>query len=956
MNVKPLFSRVSSAAIAIAIVAGTAPAIAAAAAPAAQQASANAWGIPVTDVTPDPAIRYGTLPNGMKYAIMHNGVPKGGAAVRLRFEFGSIGESDKEQGLAHFIEHMAFNGSTHVPEGDMVKILERQGLKFGPDTNAQTGFDSTTYMLDLPSTDAEHLDTSLMLMREVASEIKFDKGALDRERGVIEGERRFRETAPLHLAIDELQFNAPNTPYGKRLPIGTTEVINSVTPEAIKDLYHRYYRPENATLIFVGDADPAVIEAKIKEHFGSWAGVGPAGAKLPRGTVDLKRPADFDTFVDPSIPSIVQLTSYRPWEDPQDTKAERKNEVVRQLAMAMFNRRIDRIAHAPDSVILGGGMSLDKTRDAAVASVAGVVAKDGHWKDAVGIADQELRRAIQYGFLQSELDLARTNLTSQLAREAEQADSRKSASIAQEIVSDLDGHDLITSPAWDAKFVAEVAPRVTLAEVDKEFQKLWSGSARLVHVSAKEALSDEQVAAAVGASSKLAVAKPADEQVKAFAYDNLGAAGTIAQDSRIADLGVRTIRFANNVRLNIKKTDFEPGKVSFLVRMTGGTLAMPKDEPGLGALIANMSALAGTKKHNFEDLKTLTAGKQITAGFSVGEDAFETAGATTAADLPLQMKITAAYMTDPGYRTEAASQWATVVPLFDKQISAQPLQLLNVRLPYLLTGHDARFGLPPASDLIQRNLNEFKAVYAPASATAPIEITIVGDVDEKAAVDAIAKSFGALPKRQLKAADYSAARKMQWTAAATPLTLKHTGEADQAVVGAVWRTDDDKDFRTEIGLTMVSNVLDLMLTDSVREQLGASYGASVDSTMSSDYTHYGYLVADAVVSPTKADVVDKAIAEAAATLRDKQIDKDTLERALNPELEKAQRNLRENGYWLAALQAAQSEPDRLDRVRKRIEILKSITPADIQKLAQTYLTPDRMNRLRVTSEKTLAAK
>ncbi|HET8533923.1 MAG TPA: insulinase family protein, partial [Sphingomicrobium sp.] len=191
---KSLFWRVSSAAVAIAIVAGTAPAFAATPAPVAQQA-VNGWGIPLTDVTPDPAIRYGTLPNGMKYAIMRNAVPKGGAAVRLRFEFGSIGESDKEQGLAHFIEHMAFNGSTHVPEGEMVKILERQGLKFGPDTNAQTGFDSTTYMLDLPSTDAEHLDTAFMLMREVASEISFDKGALDRERGVIQGERRFRETA-----------------------------------------------------------------------------------------------------------------------------------------------------------------------------------------------------------------------------------------------------------------------------------------------------------------------------------------------------------------------------------------------------------------------------------------------------------------------------------------------------------------------------------------------------------------------------------------------------------------------------------------------------------------------------------------------------------------------------------------------------------------------------------------
>ena len=954
MNFKPLFSRVSSAAIAIALVAGTAPAIAAAAPSA--QASVNGWGIPLTDVTPDPAIRYGTLPNGMKYAIMHNAVPKGSAAVRLRFEFGSIGETDKEQGLAHFIEHMAFNGSTHVPEGDMVKILERQGLKFGPDTNAQTSFDATTYMLDLPSTDTEHLDTALMLMREVASEITFDKGALDRERGVIEGERRFRETAQLHLAVDTLQFAGPNTPYGKRLPIGTTEVINSVTPETIKDLYHRYYRPENATLIFVGDADPVVIEAKIKEKFSSWKGVGPAGAKLPRGTIDLKRPADFDTFVDPSIPSIVQLTSYRPWEDPQDTQAERKTEVVRQLAMAMFNRRIERIANAPDSVILGGGMSLDKTKDAAIASAIGVVAKDGHWKDAVGIADQELRRALQYGFLQSELDVARTNLTSKLERDAQQANARKSASIAAEIVSELDGHDFVTSPAWDSKFVAGVAPAITLAEVDKEFRTLWSGSPELVHVSAKEAVSDEQVAAALGASSKLAVAKPADEQALAFGYDNLGTPGTIAADTRIADLGVRTIRFANNVKLNIKKTDFEPGKVSFLVRMAGGTLAMPKDEPGLGALIANMSALAGTRKHNFEDLKTLTTGKQITAGFSVGEDAFETAGATTAADLPLQMKVTAAYMTDPGYRAEAGSQWATVVPLFDKQIEAQPSQLLSARLPYLLTGHDARFGLPPASDLIKRNLDEFKAVYSPASATAPIEITIVGDVDEKAAVDAVARSFGALPRRDLKAPDYAAARKVDWAASSAPITLTHTGEADQAVVGAVWRTDDDKDFRTEIGLDMVGNVLDLMLTDSVREQLGASYGASVGSNMSSDYTGFGYVVADAVVSPTKADVVDKAIADAAASLRDKQIDKDTLERALNPELEKAQRNLRENSYWLAALQVAQSEPGRLDRIRNRIEILKSITPADIQKLAQTYLTPERMTRLRVTAEKKIAAK
>ena len=951
MIIQSLASRVSSAAIAIAIVSGSAPA---AAAPAAE-AAVNGWGMPLTDVTPDPSIRYGTLPNGMKYAIMRNATPKDAASLRLRFEFGSIGESDKEQGLAHFIEHMAFNGSTHVPEGEMVKILERQGLKFGPDTNAVTGFDSTVYMLDLPSTDTDHLDTSLMLMREVASELKFDKGAVDRERGVVEGERRFRDNAQLHRAIDTLQFSGPNTPYGKRLPIGTTEVINSATPETIRSLYQRYYRPENATLIFVGDADPAVVEAKIKERFGSWAGVGAAGAGLPRGTVDLKRAAAFDTFVDPAIPSIVEVTSYRPWEDPQDTRAERRKEAVRQIAIGMFNRRLEKLANKGDSVILGGGMAIDKAKDAALSSSIDLIAKDGHWQDAVGIADQELRRAVQYGFLQSELDVVRTNLTNKLARAAEQADSRTSSSIAQAIVSELDDDDFVTTPAWDAKFVAEQAPRITLAEVNSEFQKLWSGSPRLVHVSAKEAVTDAQVASAVGASSRLAVARPADEQVKAFAYDHIGPAGTIAADTRVADLGIRTVRFANNVRLNIKKTDFEPGKVSFLVRMAGGSLVLPKDEPGLGALIANMSALAGTGKHDLEDLKTLTSGKQITPGFIVGDDAFETVGTTSVSDLPLQMKVTAAYMTDPGYRAEADNQWATVIPLFDKQISAQPMMLLNSRLPYLLTGRDARFGLPPADKLLARNLGEFKTVYAAASATAPIEITVVGDVDESAAIAAVAQSFGALPERRLNAADYGAARNVSWAPVSTPLALTHTGDADQAIVGAVWRTDDDADFRTQVGLTLVKDVLQLMLTDSVREKLGASYGASVSSTMSSDFKDFGYMVADAVISPTKAEVVEKAIADAAASLRTTPIDKDMLARALNPELEKARHDQRENAYWLQAIQVAQSEPARLDRARQRIAILQSITAADIQRLARTYLTPARETPLRVMSQK-LAAK
>jgi zinc protease len=182
----------------------------------------------------------------------------------MRFDVGSFAEADDQRGLAHFLEHMAFNGSTNVPEGEMVKILERQGLKFGPDTNAMTGFDQTVYMLDLPKADDEHLDTAMMLMREVASEVKFDPAAVDRERGVILGERRVRDTYQLHQVIDQIGFQLPRAPYANRLPIGTETVLKTAPAARIKNLYQRYYRPENATFVFVGDADPALIEQKLR--------------------------------------------------------------------------------------------------------------------------------------------------------------------------------------------------------------------------------------------------------------------------------------------------------------------------------------------------------------------------------------------------------------------------------------------------------------------------------------------------------------------------------------------------------------------------------------------------------------------------------------------------------------------------------------------------------------------
>ena len=385
----------------------------------------TAWGIPLTDVTPDPAILYGRLPNGMRYAIRRNSTPKGTAAIRLRFEFGSLGEADDERGLAHFIEHMAFNGTTNVAEGEMVRILERQGLAFGPDTNAQTGFDTTTYLLDLPATDPQRLDTALFLMREVASEVKFDPASVNRERPVIESERRARESVNLRYAIAQLAFGAPQTPYAKRIPIGTTQVINTAPAAKMADLYRRYYRPELATLIIVGDIDPAAMEKMVKAKFGDWRGKGTAGAPLPRGRVDLARTPSFASFVAPAIPNNASLSVYRPFERAADTIAERNRQLVRTIATAMFNRRLERRASAAGSVLLGGAMSVSDVEDAAMVSSVSLTARDGEWAAALATAEQEVRRARTHGFTAAELKQVVTNIDTSVANQAAQADTRR---------------------------------------------------------------------------------------------------------------------------------------------------------------------------------------------------------------------------------------------------------------------------------------------------------------------------------------------------------------------------------------------------------------------------------------------------------------------------------------------------------------------------------------------------
>ena len=811
-------------------------------------------------------------------------------------------------------------------------------------------------MLDLPQTSDDLIDTGLMLMRETAGEILFDPAAVDRERGVIVGERRARDSFQLRQIMDQLRFTAPNTPYADRFPIGTDEVLTTAPAERLEALYNRYYRPENTTLIIVGDFDPAAIEAKIRAVFSDWQAEGPAGAPAPLGSVDMNRPAAFDTFIDPAAPSQVLIEIMRPYDDPADTVAERRAASLRSAATGLFDQRLSRLTSAADSNVLNAGISLSEYEDAADTTTLRATTRDGAWQEGLELLETEARRAAKFGFTQRELDRYLANRETAYRTAVEQADARTNAQIANDIVAIAAEDDFLTDPAWRYEFFQTYRGDLTLDAVNAQFRDLLDGSAPVVHVAGKQIDGGEEAiqrAYLASLADDVVPLDAADEVM--FAYDDFGTPGTVVSDERIEDLDIRTVRFDNNVRLNIKKTDFEPGRVRFNVAMSGGQFILPEQNSGYALMLSTVGSNAATARNSEEDLKEVLAGRNITTGFQPAVDAFVVGGATTPEDLELQMKVSAAYLTDAGFRPEAQSRYASLVDVISEQLNATPQNVAATQVPTIIANDDPRFGIPGREALSALSLEDLRSLYLANAADAPIEIGIVGDIDEDAAIAAVAQSFGALPERMVQQPDFSAQRAARFREDLTPVVLTHGGQADQAMVNNYWPLPDDSDFRLETGISMLSSVMRLMLTEELRENLGATYGASVGASMSEDFTDFGYLAAGAVVDPAQMDVVEAAILEVARQLREAPVDADLLTRARNPALEQQQQSLTDNGYWAAYVSSAQGEAERLDRIRQRRANLEAVTPAELQTLAQRYLDPAERLSVRIVAEEVAAA-
>lgn len=919
-------------------VTGTLPAMAATDSPPTGAQRTAPWNAETSDLEPDPSIIYGRLANGLTYAIRPNHRPENKVIVRMAVDFGSAAEAEDEQGLAHFIEHMAFNGTTNVPEGDMVKMLERLGLSFGADTNASTGYTQTQYKLDLPKADAALLERALFLMRETASELSFNAAAVNRERGIVLAEQRERENFGFQSARAANSLFYGSSYFATRYPIGKREVIETAPADRMRALYRKYYRPDRIRIIVVGPVDPAAVERELVTKFADWQPPQPPLGDIDQCTLDTERSMSAGSFNHPEISESVAVRQHLRDGPRPDTLSRATVELKMNIASAIVTQRMNRRSRAGDVPFLGGGINFSLGICDQYASVGfGVAGKDGSWQKLLPFTEQIVRQAAEHGFDAAEIAEQIKRLDAAYENNAKSEATESSLSIANGLVT-LDD-DVYNSDQFRLLLWRQLRPFMTKAAVNAEFS-VWFGalSAPQIFVTAKQSgITQDTIIAAFNASRAVPVTAPAERTAKEFGYTNFGPAGTVVDDRRIEDLGIRNVRFANGVLLNLKKTDFEDNRVRYSLRIDGGKLHFGREDAVLAWLMSATYLSGGLQGHDIEDLRSLLAGTTVSPSFSVREDHFGAVGSVAPADLERQFQVMAAFTAFPGYHDNAVRLFRRPLPEIYDGLDATPGAALSVAAAKIMTDDDPRFSLAPLADIQSADFADLKSALGDTLLNNRLEIALVGDFDEDAAIATIARTFGALPQRTTSGKDYSAQRAVQWATARGNFDVSHKGEANQLGWRRVWTTTDDGDQKTAQAMDLLARIATLRLTDELREKLGATYGIGANSDMSDIYPGRGTFSISTSGDPKNLKGIEQAVDGVIKELLAAPAEADVFERARKPVLESYADWMKRNDTWLGVTSEAQTNADRLTRFRRNESMFKTITAHDVWKLAQTYL-------------------
>lgn len=890
----------------------------------------------------NPKVKIGKLDNGMTYYIMQNKKPENRAAMRLVVNAGSVLETDDQQGLAHFCEHMAFNGSEHFHKNELVKFLESIGMRFGADLNAYTSFDETVYMLELPMDDEDVVTRGMQVLVDWANNLSFENEEIDKERGVILEEWRSRKGAASRMRDKQFPILLKGSKYADRIPIGKPEILKTFKYETLKNFYHDWYRPELMAVVAVGDFDVSKMEQKIKDMF---SGIPVHENPPPRKSFEVP---DHDQLLfaiasDPEATST-SISLYHKFDPRVDRKViDYRKSMIEQLYSRMLNDRYSELLQKenPPFIFASSGMGgFVRTKDVYVLSAT---TKDDGLERGFEALLKEAKRVRDHGFTATELERAKTNVLTrmeQLYKEREKTESSRHASeFARNYLTD----EPIPGIEVEYELYKKYLPTISVREVNRMIDELMPVKNRVVTVSMPEkegvpVPTEADLRAVFDRVEKMELEPYVDEVANKPLVDMPEPTASITDEKTDSDIGVTEWTLSNGIRVILKPTDFKDDEILFGAVSPGGNSLIPDKDIESGAMASTVIDLGGVGEFDAIQLRKALTGKVVNVSPIISGEYEGFQGDAAPKDLETLFQLTYLYFTQPRKDTTAFQSFKTRMMGLLENFSNMPERVFSDTLTTTLANYHPR--RRPVSEEWLNNIDLEKAFtfyqdrFKDAS---DFTFFFVGNFTLEDMRPLVNKYFGALP---------ATGRKESWrdTGVRPPKGViekeVHKGVDDKSMVAMIFTGPFDWTYENRYAANSLEELLTIRLREEIREEKGGTYGVGVNMGLDQfpvpDYTL-------SISFGTKPDRVKELIGtlkDVLEDVRNNPASEENINKIKEIQRRERETNLKENGWWLGILRSEVLNNAPLNEWQRYDAMIDALDADMLHEAAKKYINMD----------------
>ncbi len=896
----------------------------------------------------DPKVRTGTLDNGLRYYIRPNDEPKDRAQLRLVVDAGSVLEAQNQRGVAHFVEHMLFNGTRHFEKHEIIDFLEGAGMKFGPDLNAYTSFNETVYKLTIPTDSTQLMQTAFDVLKDWAAYATLSAEQIEKERGVILEEHRARyETAGGRMQKQILPVIFHDSRYAERLPIGKPKIIKNVSPETIRSFYETWYRPGLMAVVAVGDFDPDRIERLIKEHF---AGLENPDDPRERKTYDVPGHAEtlYEVASDPEYPRTSVQVLYKSDHEDADTVGDLRESLAEALFSRMLNDRLDQVARRENAPFLGAGTGRGNyVRPLDVISLSAST-KEGQVLEGLEGVLTEAERVREHGFTETELARAKKELLSSLKSAYEDRENTSSRHFAGQLVSYFLTDDPAPGIAYRYHLAQELLPTIGLDDVNALAGDLFGKKNRvvIVRMPEKEGLKEptkSELAAVVNSIQEKDLEPWVDEVNTEPLISDMPALAEVTARSTIEEIGITEITLENGVRVVMKPTDFKEDQVLFRAFSPGGSSLVSDEDYFEASRITSIMSESGLANFTPAELEKKLAGKIVSVHPYISglEEGF--AGSASPEDLETLFQLIHLYATQPRVDSTGLRNFTQERVARLKNRSRVPIVALIDTMRAVLSQGDPRSKPPTVERVKNIDMARGAAIYRTRFADLGDFTFVFVGAFEPQRLERLARTYlGTLP---------STPRTESWRDVQPGfpegVTEKavYGGRGERSFTAIVFGGPFEYNRTNRHRLQSMAQVLNIRLREKLREQMSGVYSVRVNAGASGRPDEQYNVVIIFSSAPDRAEELSQAVFSVIDEMQSAPASEENMTKITAQQRRRRETNLEENSFWVSRLDYYYSHEGEPTDILRYDALVESLTAEDIQEAARRYLRDERFVKI-----------